>query len=177
MNNYYDGNFTLITAANKDTYKKYQAYTFDGTKQVYVPKPVGQEPELNDYVITKMDKAQPYYAGSKTYYKRDANYFMVVPTNNFKHCQPGFSDADEIDFRTVRVKIKYYITTEDANLQAKRAQTENVIEKDVVFPSLANGKSYNLNLVLGLTSVKMEAEVDDWKVVNVQADLPQNTAE
>ena len=28
--------------------------------------------------------------------------------------------------------------------------------------------AFNLNLVLGLTSVKMEAEVDDWKVINVQ---------
>ena len=46
-----------------------------------------------------------------------------------------------------------------------------------MFPSIENGKSYNLNLVLGLTSVKMEAEVDDWKVINVQADLPQNTAD
>jgi hypothetical protein len=62
-------------------------------------------------------------------------------------------------------------------LAGGRAQTKNVITKDVVFPSIANGKSYNLNLILGLTSVKMEAEVDDWKVINVQADLPQNTAD
>jgi hypothetical protein len=70
-----------------------------------------------------------------------------------------------------------YITTEDSKLSDGHAQTKNVIEKDVVFPSLANGKSYNLNLILGPTSVKMEAEVDDWKVINVNADLPQNTAE
>jgi len=28
-----------------------------------------------------------------------------------------------------------------------------------------------------MTEVKMEDEVDDWKVINVQGDLPQNTAE
>jgi len=49
-----------------------------------------------------------------------------------------------------------------------------VIEKDVVFPSLANGKSYNLNLILGLTSVKMEAEVDDWKVISFVASYNAN---
>jgi hypothetical protein len=75
------------------------------------------------------------------------------------------------------VKIEYYVTTEDSKIDGGYTQTKNVIEKDVVFPSLANGKSYMLNLVLGLTSVKMDAEVDEWKVINVNADLPQNTAE
>jgi hypothetical protein len=102
---------------------------------------------------------------------------MVVPTNNVSIIRTLADPADEVKLRTVRVKIEYYITTEDSKLGAGRAQTKNVIEKDVVFPSLANGKSYNPNLILGLTSVKMEAEVDDWKVINVQADLPQNTAE
>ena len=101
---------------------------------------------------------------------------MVVPTNNSKNLK-SLTDDQEKALRTVRVQIKYYITTEDSNLAAERAQTENIITKDVLLPSLANGKSYNLNLVLGLTSVKIEAEVDDWKVINVQADLPQNTAE
>ena len=69
------------------------------------------------------------------------------------------------------------VPTSHANNVTTGRIYKNVIEKDVVFPSIANGKSYNLNLVLGLTSVKMEAEVDDWKVINVQADLPQNTAD
>jgi hypothetical protein len=102
---------------------------------------------------------------------------MVIPTNNVKELNAGLDDDVEKALRTIRVKIKYYVTTEDSKVAGGRTQTENVIEKDVLFPSLANGKSYMLNLVLGLTSVKMDAEVDDWKVINVQADLPQNTAE
>ena len=177
VNRYYDVNFYKIpNAATADTYKDYQAYTSDDGN-TFTPKPVGQAPAANDYVITASKKADPVYA-TGTYYKRDANYFMVIPTNNILKCGSSYLSASlDETLRTVRVKIEYYITTEDGNLQAKRAQTKNVVEKDVVFPSLANGKSYNLNLILGLTSVKMEAEVDDWKVINVQADLPQNTGE
>ena len=180
VNNYYQCHFyQLETAADVASYAGYQAYT-KSSEGVFTPKPVGQEPVLHDFVINKNStyaKANPSYAAG-TYYKRDANYFMVVPTNNILKCGSSYLSASlDETLRTVRVKIEYYITTEDSNLAAKRAQTKNVIEKDVLFPSLANGKSYNLNLILGLTSVKMEAEVDDWKVINVQADLPQNTGE
>ena len=169
--------FTAIgddaTLAKK--YAEYTAYVKDGSKYT----PVADIPEVGKghYVLTAtMDKVKPAFANG-TYYKRDANYFMVVPTNNIANICTALTPEEQVKLRTIRVKIEYYITTEDDKLAKGRAQTKNVIEKDVVFPSLANGKSYNLNMILGLTSVKMEAEVDDWKVINVQADLPQNTAE
>ena len=114
-----------------------------------------------------------------TYYEAERNYLYVVPTNAALNTNFGnVSTSTIVDkLRTITVEIEYYITTEDSKLNAERAQTKNVIKKDVVLPSLANGKTYMLNLILGLTSVKIEAEVSDWKVENVQADLPQNTAE
>jgi hypothetical protein len=154
--------------------------TTESSINYYTPEPTGTDLTAGKYVIVgEIKKAPAYYTTAGDYYKRDANYFMVVPTNNIeKICTTNFStDEAKKELNTVRVMIEYYITTEDSKLDAGRAQTKNVIEKNVVFPSIANGKSYNLNLVLGLTSVKMEAEVDDWKVINVQADLPQNTAD
>ena len=169
--------FLPLTAENKDEYKGVQLYDYDSTEKTYTPLAQGTVPDGTEYVAYgELQKVVPYYAKDVTYYKRDANYFMVVPTNNFVNVNPSL-EINEEKLRTVRVMIEYYITTEDSKLNAGRAQTKNVIEKDVVFPSIANGKSYNLNLVLGLTSVKFEAEVDDWKVINVQGDLPQNTAE
>jgi len=166
--------FYQLNATTKDYFKGEQLYTSPSTGK-YTPREVGAAPVATNYVLCgKKELYLPYYAAG-TYYKRDANYFMVIPTNNFVNENTGLS-ANEEDLRTVTVQIEYYITTEDAALAAGRAQTKNVITKKVLFPSLANGKSYNLNLVLGLTSVKMEAEVDDWKVINVQGDLPQNTA-
>ena len=194
VNNYLVLSFTKVEdgsgAYGKDNafIKEKQAYTLDGS--TYKPKPVGEAPAKDDYVITyntttKEDviaKATALYpstdAPGTPYYKRDANYFMVVPINNVPNICTSLTDEDELKkLRTVTVQIEYYITTTDSKLNGGLAQTKNVITKDVVFPSIANGKSYNLNLVLGLTSVKMEAEVDDWKVINVQGDLPQNTAE
>ena len=128
-------------------------------------------------VETAVPSTSIKFAYSGTIYDKERNYFMVVPTNNIKTLNAGLTTKQEEDLRTVRVKIEYYVTTTDSKVEGGRTQTKNVIEKDVLFPSLANGKSYMLNLVLGLTSVKMEAEVDDWKVINVNADLPQNTAE
>ena len=113
-----------------------------------------------------------------TYYQAERNYLYVVPTNAALDSNFGaVVSGDEESLRTIKVQIEYYISTEDSKLSAGRTETKNVITKEVVLPSLANGKSYMLNLVLGLTSVKIEAEVDDWKVVNSQVDLPQNTAE
>ena len=181
---YYDVTFKKLTAADitAGTYATYTAYDYkdvndnstwdDGDTFT----PIADVPTEGKFVITASELKAPYYAEG-TYYTRDANYFMVVPTNNIEHVSTGITASDDKALRTVTVKIEYYITTEDSKLANKRAQTKNVITKDVVFPSLANGKSYNLNLILGLTSVKMEAEVDDWKVINVNADLPQNTGE
>ena len=168
--------FYALVATNAADFADVQLYANGGGGTTFSPKAVGSTPAAGDYVVCgQKELFVPYYAAD-TYYKRDANYFMVVPTNNFVNMNSGLASNEE-KLRTVRVMIEYYITTEDSKLNAGRAQTKNVIEKDVVFPSIANGKSYNLNLILGLTSVKMEAEVDDWKVINVNGDLPQNTAE
>jgi len=191
VNNYYNVTFKEVVETSASagqilradvTGKNYQAYTktqyvSDGTPNEYRPKAVGLEPAVGDYVIVgEITKAAAAYADATTYYKRDNNYFMVVPLNNVPNLCTSLDAADLKELYTVRVKIEYYITTTDSKLAGGLAQTKNVITKDVVFPGIANGKSYNLNLILGLTSVKMEAEVDDWKVVNVNGDLPQNTS-
>ena len=116
-----------------------------------------------------------------SYYEAERNFFMVVPTYNIwanlnSTTRASWTAAQEQDLRTITVEIEYYITTEDSKLNASRSQTKNVVTKNVVLPHIKNGQSYNLNLILGLTSVKVEAEVDDWKVTSVNGYLPQNTA-
>ncbi len=152
------------TFANQATYS---AGTWTGAAvndKVYTLEPVAVATPSEIFI---------YPAG--TYYEAERNYLYVVPTNNVS--KNTAAAANEKALRTITVQIEYYITTEDAKISGGRTQTKNVITKEVVLPSLANGKSYMLNLILGLTSVKIEAEVDDWKVINVNADLPQNTAE
>lgn len=93
------------------------------------------------------------------------NYWMVIPT--------GSTD--------ITVKITYYVQTKDSKLAPTGAvdgsRIENVITK-AVNVNLVNNKAYKLKLILGLTSVKLEAEVADWQVDgSTDIYLPQNAAE
>lgn len=90
------------------------------------------------------------------------NYYMVIPTGNTE----------------ITVKIQYYVQTDDTKLDGTvGSRIENVITKTVTV-NLENNKAYNLKLILGLTSVKLDAEVADWEVDgSVDVNLPQNTAE
>jgi hypothetical protein len=61
------------------------------------------------------------------------------------------------------VAITYTVRTEDANLAAGYSETTQTITKTVDFasPVLLN-KQYTLKLSLGLTSIKVDADVADW---------------
>lgn len=88
------------------------------------------------------------------------NYFMVIP-----------SHADT----QLQVVITYDVITADANLSSGYSVVENVITKKVTIPALTNNKAYNLKLVLGMTSVKLDAEVAEWKTDGgTETYLPQN---
>jgi hypothetical protein len=104
-------------------------------------------------------------ASEKNIFEDATKYFMVIPTGN----------------TNITVKITYYVQTEDANLAATGSvdgsRIENVITKTIPV-NLQNNKAYNLKLILGMTSVKLDAEVADWEVDgSTEVYLPQNTAE
>ena len=169
-----DETFALSTADPGVAGAKY--YTKSGGVYTYVASPTWPNTEVYYTVkATKLNLSDIAFAYSGDIYEAERNYIYVVPTNNVSKNTAASANVDAL--RTITVQIEYYITTEDSKINGGRTQTKNVVTKEVVLPSLANGKSYNLNLVLGLTSVKIEAEVDDWKVANSQVDLPQNTGE
>lgn len=75
------------------------------------------------------------------------------------------------------VEIVYYVCTEDSQLDGGVSVVENKISKDFATPlSIAMGKQYGLNLLLGLTSIELTAEVESWDVITpaTDVDLPQN---
>ncbi len=88
----------------------------------------------------------------------------------------------------VRVTITYDIETKDDKLSTyvsdvttHGSSIENVISKDITFGSekltaLENGKSYVINLHLGMNSVKFDAAVTDWVEAETvpDVDLPSN---
>ncbi len=90
----------------------------------------------------------------------NSKYFMVIPTHQ---------NAD------LQVTITYDVITKDDKVSGGYTEVENTIKKTVTIPTLTNNKAYNLKLVLGLTSVKLDAEVADWQVDgSTEVYLPQN---
>lgn len=105
----------------------------------------------------------------KNLLKDDKTYFMFIP---------GTATTE----KPLQVKITYYTTTDDANLVGGYTRVENVITKKIsaADPGLKfeAGKAYTLNLVLGMTSVKVTATVADWTDgSSTQVDLPINVTE
>ncbi|GEM_PF-3310686 len=159
-----------VKASNKAAVAALKAYRLVG--KTYTA--TGQKPEVNDYVfwtgstpaidatLTALDA--PKYTG--TYYAANPNYFMVIPYNG---------DSDEL--KKIYVKITYYVSTTDANVANKVVYTKNEVEKEVALPHLKNGVAYDLRLILGLTSVKVEADVADWTTTGATINLPQNISE
>ena len=97
--------------------------------------------------------------------KDNTTYFMFIP---------GTATAD----KPLKVKITYYTTTDDPNLATGYTRVENVITKSISATDglkFEAGKAYTLNLVLGMTSVKVTATVADWDTgSSTQVDLPIN---
>ena len=98
-------------------------------------------------------------------------YLMLIPT-------PG-------TIGTFDVTIDYDVVTTDAALNGGKSTVNNKITKQITLntPStfspgiggFMNNKAYNLKFILGLTSVKLDAEVADWEVDgSTNVDLPRN---
>lgn len=101
---------------------------------------------------------------SGTYYRGLLpRYFMTIP-----------SALTPETPTTINVKIKYHVVTKDTKLTGNVSDVENEITKTTKI-QLRNGKSYNLKLILGLTSVKLDASVADWQIADdTEVWLPKN---
>jgi hypothetical protein len=166
------------TSRTKEAYRAHIAYRKVGNTYT----PTGQVPEIGDYVfvvggvssgadVHPCDAPISAPTQDAVRYTAKPNYFMVIPT------QTSTIPSVSADSRTLKVKITYYVSTTDPNIADKVVYTKNEVEKDVVLPHLKNGVAYNLKLILGLTSVKVEAEVADWVTTEGEVNLPQNTSE
>ncbi len=87
----------------------------------------------------------------------EESYMMLIPT---------------AASNKVKVRVKYTVTTADDKLSDGKSVVENNITSDEFDFQFEQGKAYTFVLHLGLTSVKLDAEVADWEdmgdyVVNV----------
>lgn len=116
-----------------------------------------------------------------------------IPTDAFVNLWDGAADADEPIYviptgEPMTCSIVYDVDTEDANLtgilsdgKTHGSSVENNISyvngtSENVFDAIEAGKSYEVKIYIGLTSVKFEAEVKDWDTTpgSVDVELPEN---
>lgn len=83
----------------------------------------------------------------------DDSYIMIIPKE--------FKDDDKLT-----IKVYYDVITTDANLTSGYSQVSNEISTSFSGVKFDAGKAYKFSLHLGLTSVKLEAEVADWDEEN-----------
>lgn len=111
--------------------------------------------------LTATELSGDAYSPDEYYTALMPRYFMVIPTE----------DGQKTD---VYVKITYRIITEDAKLGTTISNIQSVVTKKEGF-TFEDGKSYNLKLILGLTSVKLDATVGEWQVGDdAEIWLPKN---
>ena len=140
--------FKETTSGGMKTYTKYTATGSDESGDYYAS-------------LTPTELSANNYTGT-CYTSLIPRYFMVIP-----------SDLTPTP-TTVNVKITYVVVTEDNQLVGNMSNIENAITKTTTI-QLENGKSYNLKLILGLTSVKLDATVADWQLADdVEINLPKN---
>lgn len=118
------------------------------------------------YILSEKDFTASYASGDY-YTALLPRYFMVIPS---KYADPVTDDVKT----TVNVKITYRVITKDDKLNTTISNVQNVITKTEKF-FFESGKSYNLKLILGLTTVKLDATVGEWQVGDdAEIWLPKN---
>ncbi len=96
----------------------------------------------------------------------DKGYLMVIPQS--------FDGSD--DAKALKIRVKYTVTTKDANLNGGESKITNNIISDPFAINFEQGKAYNFHLQLGLTSVKFTADVAQWEEGRDMAvNVPINT--
>lgn len=100
-------------------------------------------------------------------YKAESDPILLIPST-------GLPKLD--------VTIEYVVRTQDSNLNKGYSETVNKISKTIDLGSAAvqPNKLYSLTIILGLTSVKFNATVQDWEVptgagsASTEVTLPAN---
>lgn len=99
----------------------------------------------------------------------DDSYIMIIPQDL---SSAGFYVYVEYDVITIDQNIGNDSNTYDG----LKSKVTNHISTQVTGINFQSGKAYTLNLQLGMTSVKVDAAVDNWSDANdTDVDLPQNT--
>ena len=102
----------------------------------------------------KYNSATDTYAGQSAAGVDNTKKALFANADHFFALIPGTAD--------ITFEITYHVFTADANLSGEFSKVTNVIKKEIDDLPLVAGNAYNINLQLGMTSVKVTATVSPW---------------
>lgn len=106
---------------------------------------------FNDFSTNKINSV-------KKQLNDDDSYIMIIP--QFLNRKDVNNNDDEND--DINIVVTYTVTTNDSNLSNPSVVQNVMTSKDFTF-DFERGKAYNFVLHLGLSSIKLTAEVEEWK--------------
>lgn len=98
---------------------------------------------------------------------KDSEYMMIIPKN--------FANTAENPGQ-ITIRVKYTVETTDTDVLNGKSTIVNDITSQPFNFNFEQGKAYNFVLHLGLTSVKLSAEVSGWDETNIDkvVNVPMN---
>ena len=89
--------------------------------------------------------------------------------------KPGYLFIAPQNLTDAKMVITYKVATTDPSSAANSSTITNVIEKEIGV-NFESGKAYTLNLLIGMKTVELSAEVTDWVDASspAQIDIPEN---
>ena len=119
-------------------------------------------PTIKDSGTAEVQTVEGVIPSVKNVFADNKTFFALIPTEDVS--------------KDMQVEITYYVTTEDSKLALQYSRVQNVIRKTITFGhGFQAGNAYTIKIILGLTSVKLEASVEPWDVqAETEIHLPQN---
>lgn len=107
----------------------------------------------------------------RTINKSDS-YIMIIPQK-----MGTLDDTDKLTAGTgIKIEVDYNVVTTDPNLDGGKIDIRNVITSEEFYFNFEQGKAYTFKLHLGMTSVKIEANMTEWddKTDDTAVNVPIN---
>lgn len=149
-----DGNDVTIAADTKITVQEVELISYDNFYNQAVLNLNGgtwsdHEQNNESYKLTSVNSqftdAAENVTIAKAQLNNDSNYIMLIP-----------------QVTNIQVRVKYTVTTQDIKLTDEKSVVVNDITSNGFGFDFQQGKAYNFVLHLGLTSVRLSADVADW---------------
>lgn len=106
---------------------------------------------------------------------KNDSYLMILPCT-FDALQDDGTTADASD--KMNIEVTYTVVTTDSNLAGGNSTIVNTVNSGDFTWTFAQGKAYNFVLHLGMTSVKIDANVAEWDTTegsDVVVNVPINS--